>query len=165
MPGTARPLIAIREEQAMATKRPFGLLAGTDPVRELHRLQDEMDRLIGAFAPTGGLAAAGGFPAVNVYASQDGIAVVAGLPGVEKDDLDIQAHRDTLTLRGTRRPAAEQEQAYHRRERRSGRFSRTLQLPYRIDPERIEAQLENGVLRLSLPRPEEDKPRRIAVSG
>ena len=149
----------------MATKRPFGLLAGTDPVRELHRLQDEMDRLIGAFAPTGGLAAAGGFPAVNVYASQDGIAVVAGLPGVEKDDLDIQAHRDTLTLRGTRRPAAERPDSYHRQERRSGRFSRTLQLPYRIDPDRIEAQLENGVLRLSLPRPEEGKPRQIAIRG
>ena len=149
----------------MATMRPFGLLTGTDPFRELRRLQDEMDRLMGAFAPTGGLAAAAGFPAVNVYAGQDGIALVAELPGVEKDDLDVQAHRDTLTLRGTRRPAAEQEQAYHRRERRSGRFSRTLQLPYRIDPERIEAQLENGMLRLSLPRPEEDKPRRIAIQG
>ena len=100
---------------------------------------------------------------MNVYASQDGIAVVAGLPGVEKDDLDIQAHRDTLTLRGTRRPAVEQEQACHRRERRRSRFSRTAQL--RIDPERIEAQLENGVLRLSLPRPEEDRPRRIAIRG
>jgi HSP20 family protein len=165
VPDRARALSAMKEEQAMATMRPFGLLAGTDPFRELRRLQDEMDRLIGAFAPTSGLAAAAGFPAVNLYAGQDGVAVVAELPGVEKDDLEIQAHRDTLTLRGTRRPAVEQDQAYHRRERRSGRFSRTLQLPYRIDPERIEAQLENGVLRLSLPRPEEDKPRRIAIQG
>jgi HSP20 family protein len=168
VPDSAQPPIAMREEQAMTTMRPFGLLTGTDPFRELRRLQDEMDRLMGAFtptAPTSGLTAAAGFPAVNVYAGQDGIALVAELPGVEKDDLDVQAHRDTLTLRGTRRPAAEQEQAYHRRERRSGRFSRTLQLPYRIDPERIEAQLENGVLRLSLPRPEEDKPRRIAIQG
>jgi HSP20 family protein len=165
LPDRAQPLSAMKEEQTMATTRPFSLLIGTDPFRELRRLQDEMDRLMGAFAPTGALAAADGFPAVNVYASQDGIAVVAELPGVEKDNLEIQAHRDTLTLRGTRRSAAEQEQAYHRRERRSGRFSRTLQLPYHIDPERIEAQLENGVLRLSLPRPEEDKPRRIAIQG
>jgi HSP20 family protein len=149
----------------MATLRPFGLLTGTDPFRELRRLQDEMDRLMGAFAPTGDLAAAGGFPAVNVYANQDGIAIVAELPGVEKDDLDIQAHRDTLTLSGTRHPAAEREESYHRRERRRGSFSRTIQLPYRIDPDRIQAQLENGVLRLSLPRPEEDKPRRIAIQG
>ena len=102
---------------------------------------------------------------MNVYAGRDGIAVVAELPGVEPGDLEVHAHRDTLTLRGARRPAAESEQAYHRRERRSGTFTRTLQLPYRVDPERVEAQLENGVLRLSLPRPAEDKPRRITISG
>src|SRR5687767_14779887 len=62
-------------------------------------------------------------------------------------------------------PASEEPEAYHRRERRSGSFTRSIQLPYRIDPDRIEAHLENGVLRLSLPRPQEDKPRRIAVSG
>jgi len=152
----------------MANLRPFGLLAGADPFRELRRLQDEMDRLVGALAPAAGLAApaaAGGFPAVNVYAGRDGIAVVAELPGVAKEDPDVQAHRDTLTITGSRRPAAEQEGAYHRRERRSGAFTRSLQLPYRVDPDRIEAQLENGVLRLSLPRPEEDKPRRIAIGG
>ena len=77
--------------------------------------------------------------------------------------LELHAHRDTLTILGTRRPAAEREEVYHRRERRSGAFTRTLQLPFRIDPERIEAQLENGVLRLTLLRPEEDKPRRIEV--
>lgn len=149
----------------MATMRPFGLLAGVDPFQELRRLQGEMDRLAGTFAPAAGPAAAGGFPAVNIFAGRDGIAVLAELPGVAKEDLDIQAHRDTLTLRGTRRPAAEREDAYHRRERRSGTFTRSIQLPYRVDPARIEAQLENGLLRLSLPRPEEDKPRRITVGG
>ncbi len=149
----------------MANMRPFGLLAGADPFQELRRLQAEMDRLAGTFAPTAGLTAAGGFPAVNIFAGRDGIAVVAELPGVAKEDLDIQAHRDTLTLRGTRRPAAEREDAYHRRERRSGTFTRSIQLPYRVDPARVEAQLENGVLRLSLPRPEEDKPRRITIGG
>ena len=144
----------------MASMRPFGLPGGADPFRELRRLQEEMDRLAGAFTP-----AAASFPAVNLYAGRDGIAVSAELPGVAKDELEVHAHRDTLTLRGTRRPAAENEQAYHRRERRSGAFTRTIQLPFRVDPERIEARLENGVLRLSLPRPQEDKPRRIAISG
>ena len=153
-----------------AAWHPFGFLGGSDPFRELRRLQGEMDRLAGAMGPAagrGGLAAPvpGGFPAVNVYAGQDGIALVAELPGVGKDDLEVQVHQDTLTLRGARRPAAEQPGAYHRRERRSGAFTRTVQLPYRVDPERIEAHLENGVLRLSLPRPQEDKPRRIAISG
>jgi HSP20 family protein len=154
----------------MATMRPFGFPAGADPFRELRRLQDEMERLAGAFAPPtgagGSAAAAVGFPAVNVYAGRDGIAVVAELPGVQPGDLEVHAHRDTLTIRGTRRPAAGGDaQAYHRRERRSGAFTRTIQLPYRVDPERVEAQLEDGVLRLSLGRPEEDKPRRIEIRG
>jgi HSP20 family protein len=144
----------------MASMRPFGFPGGADPFRELRRLQEEMDRLAGAFTP-----AAASFPAVNLYAGRDGIAVSAELPGVAKDELEIHAHRDTLTLRGTRRPAAENEQAYHRRERRSGAFTRTIQLPFRVDPEQIEARLENGVLQLSLQRPEEDKPRRIEVKG
>jgi HSP20 family protein len=145
-----------------STMRPFAFLGG-DPFRELRRLQDEMDRLTGALAPAGGPAA--GFPAVNVYAGRDGIAVVAELPGVEPGDLEVHARQDTLTIAGTRRPAAEDAQAYHRRERRGGAFSRTVQLPFRVDPDRVEAQLENGVLRLSLQRPEEDKPRRIAITG
>ncbi len=147
-----------------STMRPFGFLGG-DPFREMRRLQDEMDRLTGALAPAGGLAATAGFPAVNVYAGRDGIAVVAELPGVEPGDLEVHARQDTLTIAGTRRPAAEDAQAYHRRERRSGAFSRTIRLPFRVDPERVEAQLEDGVLRLSLQRPEEDKPRRIAITG
>jgi HSP20 family protein len=151
----------------MATTRPFGFPGTPDPFRELRRLQDEMGRLAGALAPAGALAAAaaGGFPAVNVYAGRDGIAVVAELPGVEAGDLEVHAHRDTLTIRGARRPAAEKEEAYHRRERRSGAFTRTVQLPFRVDPERVEARLEDGVLRLSLGRPEEDKPRRIEIGG
>jgi HSP20 family protein len=144
----------------MASMRPFGFPGGADPFRELRRLQEEMDRLAGAFTPP-----AASFPAVNLYAGRDGIAILAELPGVAKDELEIHAHRDTLTLRGTRRPAAEDEAAFHRRERRSGAFTRTIQLPFRVDPERIEARLENGLLQLSLQRPEEDKPRRIEVKG
>jgi HSP20 family protein len=163
--GARPPILAKEEERAMASMRPFGFPGAVDPLRELRRLQEEMGQLMGAFAPTGGFTGAAGFPAVNVYAGRDGIAVVAELPGVEKDELEIHAHRDTLTIRGTRRPAAEKEEAYHRRERRGGAFTRTLQLPFRVDPERIEAQLEHGVLRLSLSRPEEDKPRRIEIRG
>ena len=153
----------------MATARPFGFPGGADPFRELRRLQDEVGRLVQASAPAGGLglaaAAAGGFPAVNVYAGRDGIAVVAELPGVEAGDLEVHAHQDTLTIRGARRPPSEDGRAYHRRERRSGAFTRTVQLPYRVDPDRVEARLEDGVLRLSLQRPEEDRPRRITITG
>src|SRR3954447_15980344 len=112
--------------------RPVGFFGG-DPFRELRRLQDEMDRLAGALAPAGGLAA--GFPAVNVYAGRDGIAVVAELPGVEAGHLELHAPQDTPTIAAPRRPAAEDAQAYHRRERRRGAFSRTVRLPFRVDPD------------------------------
>jgi HSP20 family protein len=149
----------------MATRLPFGFLGAADPFRELRRLQNEMDQVLGSFSTPTQLATAGVFPAVNVYGGQEGIAVIAELPGVDKDDLEIRAHHDTLTLHGTRRPPSDRREAYHRRERRSGAFTRTIQLPHRIDPDRIEAHLENGVLRLSLARPEEDKPRRITIRG
>jgi len=153
----------------MATTRPFGSFpSAPDPFRELRRLHDEMGRLAGALAPAAGpalAAAAGGFPAVNVYAGRDGIAVVAELPGVEPGDLEVHAHQDTLTIRGARRPAAEDGRAYHRRERRGGAFTRAVQLPYRVDPDLVEARLEDGVLRLGLGRPEQDRPRRIEIKG
>ena len=152
----------------MATARPFGFSGAPDPFRELRRLQDEMGRLAGALAPAAGpalAAAAGGFPAVTLHAGRDGIAVVAELPGVEPGDLEVHAHQDTLTIRGARRPPSEDGRAYHRRERRGGAFTRTVQLPHRVDPDRVEARLEDGVLRLSLGRPEQDKPRRIEIKG
>src|SRR3954466_10999183 len=126
--------------------RPVGFFGGA-PFRELRRLQDEMDRLAGAFAPAGGLAAAG-FPAGNVYARRAGVAGVAEPPRGEPGDLEVHAHQDTLTIAGTRRPAAEDAQAYHRRERRSGAFSRTVRLPFRGDPGRGEAHLEHRGLAL-----------------
>jgi HSP20 family molecular chaperone IbpA len=101
----------------MATLLPFGFLGAADPFRELRRLQNEMDRVLGTFPAPSQLATAGLFPAVNVYGGQDGIAVVAELPGVDKDDLEIQAHHDTLTLHGTRRPPSDRREAYHRREK------------------------------------------------
>jgi HSP20 family protein len=147
----------------MATSRFLGFGAA-DPFRELRRLQDEMSRLMADIAPGPSLGASG-FPAVNVHAGRDGIAVIAELPGVRPEELQVHAHGDTLTLQGSRRPSTDRPEAYHRRERRSGEFTRTIQLPYRVDADRIEAHLEHGVLRLSLPRPEADKPRRIEIRG
>ena len=135
-----------------------GLFYGS-PFRDLRRLQDEMDRLTrSATTPQG-------FPALNVYAHQDGIVITAELPGVREDDLDITVHRDTVTLRGQRQDQPEGAQGYHRRERRSGAFGRTFSLPFNVDPERVEATLRDGILTLTLHRPEQDKPKRIRVSA
>src|SRR3954467_15068732 len=128
------------------------------PFREARRLQEEMERLTrSATTPQG-------FPAINVYAHHDGIVITAELPGVKEDDLDISVHRDTVTLRGERQDQTE-AQGYHRRERRIGPFGRTFSLPFQVDPERVEATLQNGILTLTLQRPEQDKPKRIRVSA
>jgi HSP20 family protein len=136
-----------------------------DPFEDMRRLQEEVNRVFSSAFPGGRPAPApAGFPAINAYASEHGIALTAELPGVKSEDLDVQVFRDTVTLRA-RRAAPDDVKAYHRQERRYGEFARTVNLPFRVDPERVEASMENGVLRLSLHRPEEDKPRRIKVSA
>lgn len=132
-----------------------------DPLEEMRRLQDEMNRLFS----TTRLTPAANFPPVNAYAHEDGVAITAQLPGVEADDLDISVFRDTLTLRGKRPVEPSEAKAFHRRERPRGEFVRNISLPFRVDPERIEASFEDGILRLSLHRPEEDKPKRIKISA
>src|SRR5919199_3071178 len=133
---------------------------GADPFREMRRLQDEVNRLFQTAA-----APRAGFPAINVYAHQDGVVLTAELPGVKEDDLDITVHRDTVTLRGERRDPISEAGGYHRRERRTGSFWRTFSLPFNVDPERVEATLRDGILTLTLHRPEQDKPKRIRVSA
>ena len=134
---------------------------GGDPFGDMRRLQDEVNRLFqSAAAPR-----SGGFPAINVYAHPDGIVIMAELPGVTQDDLEITVHRDTVTLRGERRDQPQDARAYHRRERGRGPFARTFGLPFQVDPEKVEARLVAGVLTLILQRPERDKPKRIRVSA
>jgi len=136
---------------------------GGDPFGEVRRLQDEVNRLFSSAVAGGRAPSAAGFPAINAFANEHGVALTAELPGVKPDDVDVSVFRDTLTLR-VRRRAPEDAKAYHRQERRYGEFARTVNLPFQVDPERVEANMQDGVLRLSLHRPEEDKPRRIRVT-
>lgn len=137
-------------------------LGGRHPFEEMMRLQEEMNRLFSSRVAGARRAPEGGFPAVNAYAGEQGVVLTAELPGVHSDDLEISAFRDTVTLRGTRRPP-DDAAAYHRRERRHGEFVRTINLPFAVDPNRVEAQMTHGVLYVILQRPPEDQPRRIKV--
>jgi len=129
------------------------------PFHELRRLQEEMDRLTrSATTPQG-------FLVKCDDAHRDGIVITAELPGVNEDDLDITVHRDTITLRGQRQDQPEGAQGYHSRERRSGVFGRTFSLPFNVDPDRVEATLRDGILTLTLHRPEQDKPKQIRVNA
>ena len=130
------------------------------PVRRVSQLRREMDRLFSDFDRP----RASAYPPVNLTADAEGLIVTAELPGVDPEALSITAVRDSLTIRGELPDyEAEEGRTWHRRERRTGSFSRTIQLPYAIDAESVSATCKNGVLRIALLRPETDKPRRIEV--
>ena len=133
--------------------------------REIERLRRDMDRLVEISMPRLPRARVARFPAVNVWTNdQEGVIVSAELPGVSPEALDISVTADTLTISGSRSPEDLPEGAqYHRRERYCDEFSRTVQLPYTVDTNQVEASAENGVLTITLPRAEAEKPKQIEV--
>jgi len=129
-----------------------------DPFALMRRLSDEIDSMV--------FGAARAFPALNVWQSDEAAAITAELPGVEPGDIDIQMKDNVLTLSGERRaPDLPEGAIWHRRERAFGRFTRAIRLPFRVDPEKVEARFADGVLRIAVGRPDEDKPRRIAIKA
>jgi HSP20 family protein len=103
---------------------------------------------------------------MNVWSSPDGIVIDAELPGVDPKDVDISVVGDELTLRGrVNAQDTGKGETWHRRERPSGEFSRRLQLPFRAEAGAVKATYKNGVLRLIVPRREEEKPKKIAVEA
>ena len=145
----------------MSTSDVFRSWAGSDPLSEMRRLQDEMNRLFSSYQP----APSASFPTVNAFANEDGIARAPERPGVPTSFLLSWFFPHPLPRRGRRQPAARAPQAYHRRERGHGEFVRNISLPFRVDPDRVDATVQDGVLRISLHRPEQDKPKRIKVSA
>lgn len=133
--------------------------------RDMDRIQNEMNRLFEVYYPNR-MRSAPAYPALNVWTSDEGLNVTAEVPGVRPEEIDIQVVGDTLTLSGTRKPEELTENArYHRQERGYGNFTRSLQLPFPVDVNKVEATFHNGVLMIAMPRTEEDKPRKIAVKS
>ena len=107
-----------------------------------------------------------GFPALNVWEESDNLFVEAELPGMQPADIEILVTGgDQLTLKGERKAVEVEKAAWHRQERGFGKFVRTLQLPYQVDPEKVEAKFENGVLNIRLSKHEAAKARKITVKG
>ena len=133
--------------------------------REMDRLQKDMNRLFGDL-PLSRTHSASAFPAVNVWAAEDSALVTAEIPGLSKEDLEINLTGDTLNLSGVRNSAEVPEGTqYHRRERKYGKFSRSVQLPYTVDVNKVKAIFTNGVLKVELPRIEAEKPKKITVKA
>ena len=105
------------------------------------------------------------FPSLNLWTSPDGAIIAAEVPGVASEDLDITIQRDTVTVRGNRPPEpVDDSTVVQRQERPHGPFARTIVLPFRVDAEKASARFERGVVTLTLPRPEDDKPHQIKVT-
>jgi HSP20 family protein len=126
-----------------------------------------MDRLFDAFGA--GLSQrpykrAAAYPAMNIWDAGDAICVEAEVPGVSKNDLEILTVGNELTVKGRRGPLAG-KWAYHRHERGTGEFTRSMTLPCEINADKVDATLNNGVLTLRLPKAEAAKPKQITVKA
>jgi len=135
------------------------------PFREFDRLRRQMDELYGAIS--GGalpMPSAGVFPLTNVTEDNENYYVRAELPGIKSDELDIQVTADGISISGERKISAEGNGVkYHRREREAGKFSRLINLPGEVDVNKVEASMENGILKVTIPKSEAAKPRQITV--
>lgn len=105
----------------------------------------------------------GPYPPINVFQQGDDILAIMELPGVDRNDLQIQAKTNTIRISGKKNVGYADEASVHRRERVSGEFDRTLSLPVQVDADRIKAEYRDGLLALFLPRAESDKPHTIKV--
>ncbi len=126
-----------------------------DPMEDMRRLQRHLNGMLEC-QPT--------YPPINVWSNEEGLIVQVEMPGVSPDDIDISVVHKTLTIKG-KRPAEELEEkdVHHRNERTSGSFIRSIELPYMVEADKVEASYSLGILRLELPRAEADKPRKITV--
>jgi HSP20 family protein len=105
-------------------------------------------------------------PPVDLVEAETHFLLRADLPGLAEGDVNIEVQDNTLTISGERKAEHEQrEKGWYRIERSFGRFSRSLTLPDGVDADKIEASFDHGVLEVRIPKPEERKPRRIAISG
>ncbi|MCI0639143.1 MAG: Hsp20/alpha crystallin family protein [Gemmataceae bacterium] len=128
---------------------------------DLQQLQGEMFRWFDR--PHWGVAA---FPAVNVWEDGDSLHVEAELPGLQLEDLEIfVTGNNQLTIKGERKQQTPEKASEHRLEWHYGSFVRTLTLPFPVDDRKVNARLENGVLRIELPKHEAARPRRIPVKA
>jgi len=133
-----------------------------DSVTQMNILQERLNRLFNNINDGG----ESEFPPLNVWASEKNIVVVAEVPGIDPANIDLQICNQTLTLKTQREmDEPEEGQTFHRRERGHGQFTRSLELPYAIDADNVNASFANGILRIEFSRAAVDLPKKIAVQA
>jgi len=139
-----------------------------DPFREFRTMRELTDRMLDRYfeEPLGDWQTSSWGLALDVAEDEDEFVVKASVPGIKPEDLDITVTKNTLTIKGeVRQEEEKEEERYHLRERRYGRFARSITLPTSVNADEIEADYEKGVLTLHLPKTEEMKPKRIEVKS
>jgi HSP20 family protein len=144
------------------------VLTRWEPFREFSTLQDRMNRL---FRETQGnsqdesLTSSSFAPAVDVYEDEHNVTLKIEVPGIDEKDIDVRIENNTLTVHGERKiEKEEKEENYRRVERQYGSFTRTFNLPPTVDAEKVQADYDKGVLRITLPKKAEAKPKQIKVN-
>lgn len=139
----------------------------------LQRLNNMLDQMFGTqmfgtlpVPDIGATLTSAWLPPVDVFEDQNSVKIVAEIPGVAMDDLTLSLENNVLTLRGEKRQEREDRtDRVHRYERSYGAFERSFVLPATVDAEKIEANLDNGVLTITVPKVEKARPRQIEVRG
>ena len=145
------------------------VLTRWEPFREFSTLQDRMNRLFReSFNDAGrdeSLTSTSFAPAVDVYEDEHKVTLKIEVPGIEEKDIDVRVENNTLTVQGQRNiEKEEKEENYRRVERQYGSFTRTFTLPQTVDTENVSANYDKGVLKISLPKKAEAKPKQIKVN-
>jgi HSP20 family protein len=134
----------------------------SDTMSEIQRLQRGMNRLFSFVTEPYG----NEFPSLNAWIGESDIIVTAELPGIDPANIEISVTGDILKLNGVREnELLKAGENYHRQERSHGKFSRTLQLPFTIKTDDVQAKYEKGILKITLPRAGVEKPKRIKIKG
>jgi HSP20 family protein len=129
----------------------------------MERIQNQLNRIFDGYTAWRSTSE---FPPINVWISEESVMITAEMPGLSAEDIEVSVVNDTLTIKGSRKAeASSEEESLVRQERVFGQFSRSLQLPFRIESDAVNAKFSKGVLHLTLPRAQSDKPRKISVSG
>lgn len=139
-----------------------------EPGREVDSLQSEVNRVFDAFFGGSGSAsrARRWVPPMDLVETDDHLVLRADLPGMKREDVDIEIKDGALTVSGERKAEHEENaEGYYRVERAYGRFSRSLTLPDGIAPDAVEASFADGVLEVRIPKPAERKPHRVEING
>ena len=134
-----------------------------DPFREMTQVQNQLNRLVDQ---VWGGRQESWLPAVDVFDKQDAVVLKAELPGMDPDQIQIEVEDNVLTIKGERRfEETVDEERYYRVERRFGSFQRSLALPQGVKADEIGASYEDGILVVTVPKAEEEKPKRIEVKA